>query len=61
MDSDDHVPSDELIEHWKSAANERASMLEDNRDEDDMAHYDGLGDRLDEISRELVRRGIRNW
>jgi hypothetical protein len=34
----------------KRTAEERGSMLEDNRDEDDQDHYDGLGDRLDDLS-----------
>jgi len=28
-------------------AEERGSMLEDNRNEDDQDHYDGLGGQLD--------------
>lgn len=37
------------------------SMLEDNRDEDDQDHYDGLGGQLDEISDELIDRGVKDW
>jgi hypothetical protein len=36
-------------------------MLEHNRDEDDQDHYDGLGDQLDEISDELIDRGVKDW
>jgi hypothetical protein len=36
-------------------------MLEDNRDEDDQDHYDGLGDQLDEIAAELIDRGVKDW
>ncbi len=35
-------------------------MLEDNRDEDDQDHYDGLGGQLDEISEELIDRGVKD-
>jgi len=47
MGSYSKIPTDELIQRWKDTAEERASMLEDNRDEDDQDHYDELGDRLD--------------
>lgn len=36
-------------------------MLEDNRDEDDQDHYDGRGTQLDEISEELIDRGVKDW
>ncbi|HLF83634.1 MAG TPA: hypothetical protein VI837_05610 [Blastocatellia bacterium] len=41
MGSYSNVPTDELVQRWKDTAEERGSMLEDNRDEDDQDHYDG--------------------
>lgn len=61
MGSYSDVSTDELIEAWKDTAQERASMLEDNRDEDDQDHYDGLGDQLDEIADELIDGGVKDW
>lgn len=61
MGSYSDVSTDELIEAWKYTAQERASMLEDNRDEDDQDHYDGLGDQLDEIADELIDGGVKDW
>ena len=54
-----NVPTDEQIQRWKDTAEARGSMLEDNRDEDDQDQYDGLGDQLDEISGELIDRGVK--
>lgn len=56
-----NLPTDDLIQRWKDTANERGSMLEDNRDEDDQEHYDGLGEDLDEIADELINRGVKDW
>lgn len=56
-----NVPTNELIQQWKNTAEERGSMLEDNRDEDDQDHYDGLGRQLYEISDELIDRGVKDW
>lgn len=36
-------------------------MLENNRDEDDQDHYDGLAGQLDQISEELFDRGVKDW
>jgi len=61
MGSYSDVPTDELIQRWKDTAEERGSMIEDNRDEDDQDHYDGLGGQLDEISDELIDRSVKDW
>lgn len=61
MGSYSDVSTDELIKAWKDTAEERGSMLEDNRDNDDQDHYEGLGEQLDEISDELINRGVKDW
>ena len=61
MGSYSDVPTDELIQLWKDTAEERSSMLEDNRDEDDQDHYDRLGRQLDEIFEGANHRGVKDW
>jgi hypothetical protein len=55
------VSTDDLIKSWNDTAEERGSMLEDNRDADDQSYYHRLGDQLDEISDELINRGVKDW
>jgi hypothetical protein len=52
---------DHLIQRWKDTPEERSSMLEGYRDEDDQDHYCGLGDQLAEIADELISRGANDW
>jgi hypothetical protein len=53
--------TDNLAHEWRQLAEERSSMLEDNRNDEDQKHYDRLGQRLDRISEEMKRRGVKDW
>jgi len=51
-----HISTRELKQRLQDIADERSSMLEFNRDEDDQEYYEQLGDRYVEMYKELLRR-----